>query len=412
MASTSGPEQLVGLFKEIYSKLGLVDAIPSWAILQERYPFEAAEATGDKYVFSVAIQKEGGFTYAPTSGVNSGPQNMNAVISGAIVRAEVEGYGIYLRSRLSYDAASKAARAGKQAFAQAYGALLKNMKESHQYRLELSLLYGRDGLGIVDANASGVLTIKSEEWAAGIWAAGLKDSILEAFTGTGATVTQHDGDLTISSVNISEHKITVTGTSTAVVQNDVLYFKGARTATAYKECPGLYRILTNTGTLFNVSATDYDSWRAQEYDVAGQMSVTAGMKMAALCVAYGLQEGICLVSPDSFAQLASNEASLVRNTTENKKAKRGAKSIGFLMGDVSIEFVAHPMIKQGQSMLLPSDEVHRVGSTDVTMSLPGSGEPLTVVVTGVTAIELHSMSDQGIFIEVPARACLGTGISN
>lgn len=412
MAATSGPDQLIGLFKDIFSKLGLVNAIPSWALVQERFPFEEAEATGDKYVFAVALQKEGGFTYAPTSGASAGAQTMNAVISGAVVRAEVEGYGIYLRSRLSYDAASKAAKQGKQAFAQAYGALLKNMKESHQYRLELSLLYGRDGLGIVDSNTSGALVITAAEWAPGIWAAGLKDSILEAFTGTGSSVTQHNTDLTISSVNISTRTITVTGTSAAVVQNDVLYFKGARTATAYNECPGLYRILTNTGTLFNVSAADHDAWMSQTYPINGQMSLTSGMKMAALCVAYGLQDGIMFVSPDSFAQLASNEASLVRNTTENKKAKRGAKSIGFLMGDVSIEFVAHPMIKQGQTMLLPSDEVHRVGSTDVTMSLPGSGEPLSVIVTGVTAIELHSMSDQGIFIEVPAKACLGTGISN
>lgn len=412
MASTSGPEQLIGLFKEIYSKLGLVEAIPSWAIVQDRFPFEDAEATGDKYVFAIAIQKEGGFTYAPTSGVNSGPQNMNAVISGAIVRAEVEGFGIYLRSRLSYDAASKAARAGKQAFAQAYGALLKNMKESHQYRLEVSLLYGRDGLGIVDGNVAGVLTIKTEEWAAGIWAAGLKGSIVEAFTGTGASVSQHDGDLTIASVNISDHKITVTGTNSAVVQNDVLYFKGSRTTTAYNECPGLYRILTNTGTLFNVSATDYDSWRAQEYPVNGQISLSASMKGAAQAVAYGLERGLQLVNPDAFAQLASNEAALRRYTDDNKKAKRGARSVGFTMGNVDIEFVSHPMIKQGHSMLLPEDQVHRVGSTDVTMSLPGSGEPLQVIVTGVTAIELHSMSDQGIFIEVPARAVLFTDISN
>lgn len=411
MASTSGPEQLVGLFKEIYSKLGLVEAVPAWAIVQDRWEFEAAEATGDKYIFAIAIQKEGGFTYAPTSGVGSGAQTMNPVISGAIVRAEVEGYGIYLRSRLSYDAASKAAKAGKQAFAQAYGALLKNMKESHQYRLECSLLYGRDGLGIVDANNSGTLTLTVASFADGIWAAGLKDSVLEAFTGTGASVSQHNGDLTITTVSISNTSVTVTGTNAAVVQNDVLYFKGSRTTTAYNECPGLYRILTNTGTLFNVDAGVYDSWKAQSYAIGGQISLTAIMKMAALCVAYGLEDGVLLLNPNAFAQLASDEAALVRTKYGEDKAKRGPRSITFTMGNVDIEIVSHPMIKRGHCMLLPSDQVHRVGSTDVTMTLPGSDEPLHVIVTGMTAIELHSMSDQGIFIDIPARAALGTGIT-
>lgn len=412
MASTSGPEQLIGLFKDIYSKLGLVDAIPSWAIVQDRYPFEMAEATGDKYVFAIAIQKEGGFTYAPTAGVGSGAQTMNAVISGAIVRAEVEGYGIYLRSRLSYDAASRAAKAGRQAFQQAYGALLKNMKESHQFRLECSLLYGRDGLGIVNSNTSGALLLFQAEFADGIWAAGLKDSILEAFTGTAASVSQHNGDLTITSVNISTFTITVTGTNSSVVQNDVLYFKGARTTTGWNECPGLYRILTNTTVLFNVDAAQFDSWMSQSYPINGQISLTAIMKMAALCVAYGLEDGMLLLNPNSFAQLASDEAALRRYNDDGMKAKRGPKSIVFTMGNVEIEIVSHPLIKRGHTMLLPADQVHRVGSTDVTMSLPGSDEPLHVMVTGVTAIEIHSMSDQGIFIEVPARAALGTGISN
>lgn len=413
MASTTGPEQIVGLFKNIYSKLGLVNAVPAWAVVQDRFKFEEAEATGDKYIFALAVQKEGGFTYAPTAGVGSGAQNMNASISGVIVRAEVEGYGIYLRSRLSYDAASRAAKAGKQAFQQAYGALLKNMKESHQYRLECSLLYGRDGLGKVEtAVGGGVFQIYDAEFADGIWAAGLKDSVLEAYDGTGDTVSQYNGDLTITSVDISARRITVGGTSAAVVQNAVFYFKGSRTTTAYNECPGLYRILTNTGTLFNVSAVSYDSWKSQSFAVNGQISLTSIMKGAALCVAYGLEDGILLLNPNSFAQLASDEAALVRETNGETKAKRGPRSITFTMGNVDIEIVSHPLIKRGHSMLLPADQVHRVGSTDVTMSLPGSNEPLQVIVTGVTAIEIHSMSDQGIFIEVPARALLLTGISN
>jgi hypothetical protein len=120
-------------------------------------------------VFGVVLQKEQGFTYAPSSGANSGVQTLNAAVAGYIGQAQVEGFAIYLRSRLSYDAAAKASKAGKKAFAQAYGAVLKNMKESHQYRLECSLLYGRDGLGTVSGNSTGTLTITAATWATGIW---------------------------------------------------------------------------------------------------------------------------------------------------------------------------------------------------------------------------------------------------
>jgi hypothetical protein len=412
MASTSGPVELAGLFKTVFSKLGLVDAVPAWAVVQDRWKFEEAEPTGDKYVFAIAMQKEGGFTYAPTSGSNAGAQTMNSVISGAIVRAEVEGYGIYLRSRLSYDAAAKAAKAGKQAFGQAYGALLKNMKESHQFRLECSLLYGRSGLGKVNTNTSGALVLYEDTFADGIWAAGLKDSILEAWTGTGATATQHNGDLTISGVDIPTFQVTVTGTSAAVVQNDHLYFKGSRTATGYNECPGLYFIMTNTGSLFTIDAGVFDSWKTSSFAVGGQISLTAIMKAAAQGVAYGLEDAVLLINPVRFAQLASDEAALRRYNDDGAKAKRGPRSISFSMGNVEVEIVAHPLVKRGHAMLLPADQVHRIGSTDVTMSLPGSDEPLNVIVSGVTAIELHSMSDQGIFIEVPARAVLMTGITS
>lgn len=412
MASTTGPVELAGLFKTVFSKLGLVDATPLWAVVQDRFKFEEAEPTGDKYVFALAMQKEGGFTYAPTSGANSGAQTMNSVISGSIVRAEVEGFGIYLRSRLSYDAAAKAAKAGKQAFAQAYGALLKNMKESHQFRLECSLLYGRDGVGKVNTNTSGVLVLFEADFADGIWAAGLKDSVLESWTGVTASETQHNTDLVISSVNITNLSVTVTGTSAAVVANDVLYFKGSRTATVYNECPGLYRIMTNTTVLFTIDANVYDAWKTTSFAVGGQVSLTAIMKACAQAVAYGLEDGILLINPVRFAQLASDEAALRRYNDDGAKAKRGARAITFSMGNVDVEIVAHPMVKRGHAMLLPSDQVHRIGSTDVTMSLPGSDEPLQVVITGITAIELHSMSDQGIFIEVPARAVLMTGITS
>ena len=413
MASTVGPVQLAGDFKNLYQNSGLVTALPTWAIVQDKWKFEEAESLGQYYIFGVVLQKEHGATYAPSSGSNSGPQTLNASIAGYVAQVQVEGYSIYMRSRLSYDAAAKASRAGKKAFAQAYGAVLKNLKESHQYRLELSMIYGQQGLGKVDSNTSGALVLYAAYWATGIWAAGLANCILEAWTDQTDSATQHNGDLTISSVDVSAKKVTVTGTNSSVVQNDWLYFKGAKTSSAFNECPGLSAILNNSGTLFNVNAATYDAWQSQSYDVAGNLSMSAILQGASLGMSYGLEEGTLLVAPEKFAQLGLDEAALRRyvNDKDQHSTSRGVKGVEFMLGPVSIEVMAHPFVWQGYPMLVPSKHVHRVGATDITFGMPGSDEPMEVHVTDTTALEIRSMSDQGIYIERPAHAVQFTGVT-
>lgn len=316
-----------------------------------------------------------------------------------------------MRSRLSYDAASKASRAGKKAFAQAYGAVLKNMKESHQFRLELSLLYGRDGIGTVLSNTAGVLVITTPTWATGIWSSGMKGAILEAWTGTTATETQHNGDLTVSNINVAAKTITVTGTSAAVVANDVLYFKGARTATAFNECNGLTRILgTTSGLLFNIDVAN-ELWKSQSYNVGGQLSLTAIFNAAAVGMSFGLEKAVLVCAPEKFAQLASDEAALRRYVQDSPNAKRGVRGITFVLGSVDVEILPHPLMKQGFAMMLAEDSIHRVGSTDVTYSMPGSGEKMEVHVTDSTCVELRSMSDMAIFSSAPAQNVLLSGIA-
>lgn len=411
-AVANDPNTMAGDFKNLYKDMGLVNSIPSWMIIQDKFPFKEAEAgLGQYYVFGVVLQKEQGFTYAPSSGVNSGVQTLNPAVAGFIGQAQIEGFAIYLRSRLSYDAAAKASRAGKKAFAQAYGAVLKNMKESHQFRLELSLLYGRDGLAVVSANSSGALTITDASWATGIWASGMKGAILEAWTGTTASETQHNGDLTVSAITVGSKVVTVTGTSSAVVANDVLYFKGARTATTFNECAGLTRILGNTGSLFNIDAGSYELWKAQSYNVGGNLSLTAIFNAAAVGMSFGLEKAILICAPEKFAQLASDEAALRRYVSDSPNAKRGVKGITFMLGSVDVEILPHPLMKQGSAMMLAEDSVHRVGATDVTFSLPGANEPMTVHVTDTTAIEIRSMSDQAIYSDSPATNVLLTGIT-
>ncbi len=239
----------------------------------------------------------------------------------------------------------------------------------------------------------------------------MKGAILEAFTGTGASVSQHNTDLTISSVSVANKTVTVTGTSSAVAPNDVLYFKGARTTTGYNECIGIYRILTYSGTIFNIDNSAYELWAAQSYAVNGNLSLTAIMNGAALGMSFGLEKAILFCAPERFAQLASDEAALRRYIQDTPNAKRGVKGIVFQMGSVDVEILPHPLLKQGHAFMLADESFHRVGATDVTFSMPGQGGEMTVHVTDATALEIRSMSDQGLYSETPAQCVILTGIT-
>lgn len=409
MSVTNTPATLAGDFKNLYKESGLIEAIPLWALCQDRFKFSAAEATGEFYVFGVVLQRENGFSYAPSSGAST-VVTLNAAIAGYVGQAKVEGFAIYLRSRLDYAAAAKASARGKKAFAQAYAAVLKNMKESHQFRLECSLLYGRDGLGVVSTNTSGALVITDATWASGTWA-GLKDAVLEAFTTVAASATQHNGDLVVSAVDITLKTVTVTGTSSAVVATDILYFKSARTTTGWNECAGLYRVLTNATTLFNIDAASYQLWQANTYAVNGNLSLTSIMQAASVGMVFGLEKGLLLCSPNKFAQLASDEAALRRYIQDQRDTKRGVKGISFLLGSVDVEILPHPLVRDGSAMLLNESSIQRIGATDITFAMPGQGDAMEVHVTDTTALEMRSMSDQAIFSDMPASCVLMSSIT-
>jgi hypothetical protein len=135
------------------------------------------------------------------------------------------------------------------------------------------------------------------------------------------------------------------------------------------------------------------------------------MQAAATGVSFGLEKALQLIAPEKFAQLASDEAALRRYVQDTPNAKRGVKGITFLMGAVDVEIVPHPMIKQGHSFMLSEPTIMRVGATDITFGMPGSGQSMEVQVTDATALEIRSMSDQGIFSEKPAQNVLLTDIS-
>ncbi len=401
---------VLGLFKTVFDKK-LAKNDPSFGIFQDRIGLQSANMPGDFWQVGVVLQSSQSTTYAPSQSESVAPALM-AAVPASVKQAQVTGYQRISRTQLTYSAAAKAAEKGEKAFEQAYGFVMADMKESATKREELSILYGQLGLGVVSTCVAGVITITTDSWSPGTWA-GLTGAVLEAFTTTAATATQHNTDLTITKVDLPNRQITVSGTSAAVVLNDVLYFKTARTTTGWNEGAGLMKILSTTsGTMFNIDF-GLDTFQAQQYPVGGQLNFSAIITAAMMAANYGTAEDTVLaISPGNWSVLASDEGALRRFDSSYKKtvSERGVESIKFHCGLGSIEILPHPYMRDSAGAILALDYCVLVGASKLTSGLPGIGD-LAVQVQDTAAVELRMFADEAPFITKPSVCVNMTGIT-
>ena len=398
------------LFKRIWGD-GTIKAVPDFAKLQKEVKFSQKEKTGDLYAVPVLLQHEHGFSYAVHG---DGAFTLNAAVAGAVQQAQIRGCMIALRTNLSYEDVYKAVDSGPAAFEAAMGLVVDNMQASFAKRLELTFLYGQQGLLEVSSATATVITATDASWAPGIWS-GAKDCILENWSSQAATATQHDADIVVDSVSFTNKTITVSDTISAMVAGDFLYFKGSRTSTAHKECAGLDKIITNTGTLFNISASSYELWRGQSRAVGGAISMLSVLNAASDATNLGLMEKAKLYLPvRRWNSLNSDQSALRRYGAYSAKYENGAEGITYHSTNGAIEVEAHPFLKEGEGFFVPNPakNIIRVGATDITFRRPGSSEEIFRELVDSAGLELRAFSDQAVMLKVPAHAVKLTGITD
>jgi hypothetical protein len=304
------------------------------------------------------------------------------------------------------------------------------MKASASKRVEIELIYGASvsGLGLISATSgsgtSRVYTISGPTWAPGIWA-GMENAQLDAYYNTGTTGVQLNTNaaIVITAVSVANKTISVSGNSTdltaldaqvgsTVGTNATFYFYGAYG----NEMSGLDVILSNTGSLFNISASTYNLWQANSYP-CGSAQLTMGKVLSglALAVGRGLMEDVALfVAPDSFANLVADLSAQRRydGSYKSKKAENGFETIEFYGQNGMIELIPHAMFKSGDAMAIPLDLIQRVGSTDVSFrgEMVGGEMEYLFQNTSTNGWTCRAYTDQAIFIEVPAQCVKFTGI--
>jgi hypothetical protein len=402
---------LNGLFKVKYAK-ELKDLVPAFAKLQERVKFSPAEKTGSYFAQPVNLSHEGGVTYLGEDGAVA---ELARARAGVMKEAQVKGSEINLRGTISYKALLASLGEGS-AHKSAVAVKALDMNTSIRHRLEAAFLYGQKGLGTVESVTDltgnvGEIVITAATWSPGIWA-GTEGHLIDSFT----TTTKNNGTdpLIINSVDMDNRKLTVTyaGTlSSECAAADVLYFTGSYGgSTTWKEMAGLQKILTNTGSLFNIDAGSYSLWKGNSVSSVGELTFAKLQDAVTKAVNRGLMgKALVLLPTKAWSVINANEAAMRQYGDFSREAKNGSTSIKFYGANGEQELLAHPMVKEGDAFILPEEDLVRVGATDVTFSL--DGERFFRFLDGYNAFELQCMADQAIFLQKPAQAVYLSGIT-
>lgn len=398
---------LNGLFKEAYAdKLELL--IPDGVKLLNKIKFMAKDKQpGNLYHQPVILGLEHGVTFASS---DDDAFNLNPPVAGQIKDAQVKGNPVVLRSLLGYTAAARSAQGGAKAFMDATKFLVANMLRSMAKKLEIEMLYGQMGYAIVGTASGAVVTPTTAEWAPGIWA-GAEGMPIEIRDTTGAT---SRGSFTVVSVDMTNQTITLNAAADAagVIATDVIWHKGA----FGNEFPGIHKILTNTGVLFNIDASVYNLFKGNSYSAqSGALSFTKLNQAAARAVEKGLDSKLlALVNPRGWANMLNDQAALRKYDSSYSPVKyeNGAGALLFHSQNGEIEVEPSIYVKQGFAYLLAIEDWFRVGSCDLTFKRPGQGEEFFRDLENSAAYELRLFSDQAIFSHAPGKNVLITGIVN
>lgn len=419
MAQYNAPATLSGLFKEVYGD-EVMNLVPEAAKLIRIVPFVSEDKEiGNKYHQPVILSHEQGFTYAA---YDAGAFSLNDSIALTMQDAQVSSSQILLRTAISYDAAARASKS-KKAFQKATQLIVENMIESMSKRVEIANLYGAIGLGKVSSSAnasatSTVFTMTTATWATGIWA-GMEGAKLDIYNA--ASKQNANAALVVSAVDSANRTVTVTGNSTDIGNIDTaigsnpgvldLYFYGAYG----NEMAGLDKIITNSGTLFNISAASYALWKGNSYAASGALTMGKLLSAVGKAVDRGLNEDCtALMNPATWANIMSDLSALRRydGSYDKNKAENGVQKLAFYSQNGKIDIVSHNIIKEGECLIFPQKKAKRIGAQDMSFKTPGREDEIFLQLASNAGFELRNYTDQAFFLETPARAVKIAGIVN
>lgn len=409
MAQDNTADTLNSLAKEVYSNEGVLKLVPEDLYLVKEVQFKEAQKLGRLYHQPVVLSDEHGFTYADS---DDGLVTLEDSISLVVKSAEIQGSQLFGRSVIATKEAAIAVSNGAKSFVNATEFRVKALMDSAAKRLEIAMIYGRSAEGLARCVAGATVsstqfrfTVPTSQWASGIWSGSINAS-LEAFNDTGTQI--GSAAVSVYNVDFDNKYVFVTGASgditaidTAIGAGIVLRYKTAN----LKEMYGIDAIIRNTGTLFNISASDYPLWKGNTATASGA-ALTLEKLLNAMTVPLGKglrEDAVVLVSNRTFSNLNEDEAALRMFDSSYKPglAERGNKRLRYHHQQGMLDVVAHNMVKEGEAFVLPLSVIRRVGACDLTFSQPGADFKMFSMLENKTGFQYRIYADQAILLTKP-----------
>lgn len=409
MANYTGSNDITvidGLFKKVYSER-LENIIPDGKKVVNMIKFlPKNKATGQDYNQAIILGLEHGVTYAAS---NEGAFALNDAVAGSVKQATIAGYQMLLRSALSYESVFRTA-GDAQAFEQTTKYIVSNMMDSIYKKLEVSLLYGQSGIGVVDATPAPTTTtfkITDAEFAPGIWA-GSRGMKIDIYSALNVLVT---ANAVVQKVDLDSKVVTLQAAITAPVAGQKIFAAGS----FGKEMKGMHSIMTNTGLMFGIDAAQYELWEGTQYalpspDVLSfaviQQAITKGVEK-------GLEKDVTvLCNPGHWDDLLTEQAALrmYDSSYKTEVAENGSRSIKFHSQNGMVEIVPSIYVKEGHAFIVCKEDWARIGSTDVTFKRPGQEDKYFRELEGFAGVELRAYCDQALLCIKPGRQILVTNL--
>jgi len=428
---------VVDIFKKVYGKAN--DLRPKGDIIDEVFPFEEGKLVGDKYVEDFVLGDSVGITWAGTS---QDAFQIEPAIAGSVKQSEIQPSQTVLTDVLSWGFMSRSAGGDEASFFDGTKFVMKNHLSSHNSLVTISKLYGQSsqGLGTVSYAASGTvyrgatysgsgtiaLTLKDGstlsftngvntsskailfapgQLAAGFWIGkkGIRVEQIIAATGAVAasgSVTGWDARLGILYVDFTP--VVATGTDSHYIA-----YKGWA---AGKCMVGMHKIVSNTGSLFGISAADEPLWSGNVIDL-GQKKFNLKAIHEGIADAVnsgGLDEPLdIIVSPKCFGQMSTDEAAFRKYDASYKsKAENGFEAIEYYAANGLNRIHTSSKVKEGDAFGFVRGSTRCSGSQLPSFRVRGMNMDIITPLEDQAGFKVRSFSDQYVMCRNPAKQIL------
>ncbi len=412
MSGESTTTTHAGLLKPIIEQ-GLFKVLPEDAIIQKLAPFKSGDKVGSGYEFLVELQRPhthlwGGQSPSVASAVTA---FQNGSSSRAVaIPAEYVGL-----NRIELATLSRSKSSG-QAVQPGYLHFAETTRDSSRFALEVTSLHGGRMIAEVASLNSQVITV--DRYAPAI-IANLIGAKIDVYQSDGTTARQTG--LVVTAVDpeasATTATITVTGTTTGIVDGDLVFFAGTLGGTSPGSQFGLFQqAAQTTGNLFSIAKTS-PAWRSGSYAAGGGLTTAKVMEIAAKSTNRGNKGGrsYLFINPIRWASLSGLIAAQRSYDQSFSKSEsiNGVKAITIQCGNIEVSVVGHPYVFTTEGLLVGAEGFMRIGSADLMVGHPSSNNLDAAIyeVPATNAVELKTFADFQVVSKAQAHMILVTGIT-